>query len=327
MANASGEEGELGDRRVCGNCIREEYLSALIRASNQIATCHYCDEESPTISIDEAGDHVERALDHHFERTPTEPEGYEYHIQRETGNWDRRGEPVSDVITSLLEADELVASDIRSVLDDRTSDPHSYGIGEEQPFEEDAHYVETSRVDHSELSEDYRRFEVLVTEEARYFSPETREILGRLFGHLEGLRTAKGAPVILEIGPDELPWGFFRARVFQDDGPLEKALMTPSSELGSPPPRKGRAGRLNAAGVSVFYGSDKEEIALAEVRPPVGSRAVVARFELLRNIRLLDLPALQSILADGSLFDPDFIGRLRSAAFCNDPVISCSGVT
>jgi hypothetical protein len=77
----------------------------------------------------------------------------------------------------------------------------------------------------------------------------------------------------------------------------------------------GRAGRLNAAGVSIFYGAETAEVALAEVRPPVGSRVVLARFVLLRPVRLLDIDALRSLLVEGSLFDPEHHGRLAHAAF------------
>jgi len=49
---------------------------------------------------------------------------------------------------------------------------------------------------------------------------------------------------------------------------------------------------MNARGVSVFYGAIDPRVALAEVRPPVGSRVAVARFEIIRPLRLLDLNAL-----------------------------------
>lgn len=287
----------------------------LIMRSGTPAVCHYCSNNGLSISIEELSEHVERALDQHFVRTPSEPEGYEYYLQRETGDWDRSGEPVTQVIAEILEADESIAEDLREVLDGKTSDWNSATFGEEQPFEDDAHYEARTSVDHSSISEEYRRFETMVIEQARYFSPETRSILGLLFRQLEGLRTGDGRPVLVDAGPEKPASSFFRARVFQDDAPLKQALASPDQELGPPPPRLGRAGRLNAAGVSLFYGADTAEVALAEVRPPVGSRVVLARFALLRPVRLLDIEALKSLLVEGSLFDPDHLARLEHAAF------------
>lgn len=73
---------------------------------------------------------------------------------------------------------------------------------------------------------------------------------------------------------------------------------------------------MNAAGISVFYGATDASVALAEVRPPVGSRVIVARFEIVRPLRLLDFGALEFIVDhNGSDFDKAHIQRLKRAAF------------
>ena len=46
-------------------------------------------------------------------------------------------------------------------------------------------------------------------------------------------------------------------------------------------------GRMNAAGISVFYGATDDETAIAGVRPPVGSWVATATFEVIRPLRLL----------------------------------------
>lgn len=72
---------------------------------------------------------------------------------------------------------------------------------------------------------------------------------------------------------------------------------------------------MNARGISVFYGANKPEVALAEVRPPVGCWVGVARFEIIRPIKLLDLQALKGVAAEGSLFDPAFATLANRLAF------------
>lgn len=292
-------------------------MADLINASGTPDTCYYCSKAGQTITIEALSEHVLRAINHHFVCTASEPEGYEYYVQRETGGWDRSGEPVVDVIRELLEADDAIAEDVRETLDETTSDRDGIAAGEEQPFSDDAHYADLVNIDHTSLSKEYRQFEEVLVNQARFFSPRTRAILATLFGQLDGLRTLDGRPVIVDAGPGMAMSGFVRARVFQDSDRLKQALIAPDLELGPPPPRLGRAGRLNAAGVSIFYGAESTQVAVSEVRPPVGSQVLVAGFELLRPVRLLDIDALQSLLVQGSLFDPEHVGRRQRAAFLN----------
>jgi hypothetical protein len=72
---------------------------------------------------------------------------------------------------------------------------------------------------------------------------------------------------------------------------------------------------MNAQGISVFYGASDRETALAEIRPPVGSRVLLGRFDLTRPVRLLDVEALRSVFIEGSVFDPAYIGHLELAQF------------
>jgi hypothetical protein len=72
---------------------------------------------------------------------------------------------------------------------------------------------------------------------------------------------------------------------------------------------------MNARGISVFYGANDPNVALAEVRPPVGSQVALARFEILRPLRLLDLTALSAVSTTGSIFDEGLAERLERAMF------------
>jgi hypothetical protein len=120
------------------------------------------------------------------------------------------------------------------------------------------------------------------------------------------MATHEGKPIIINAGPATEIADAYRARVFQSDSKLKEALSYPDKHLGPPPSHLATAGRLNSVGISVFYGATNSEIALAEVRPPVGSKVAIANFKIIRPLRLLDLHALDSLLAEGSYFDPDF---------------------
>ena len=127
--------------------------------------------------------------------------------------------------------------------------------------------------------------------------------------------THKGQPVIIDAGPNTGLTSLHRARVFQSSIKLEEALKRPDLELGPPPAFSASHGRMNPHGVSVFYGATSATVALAEVRPPVGSDVVVGRFEIIRHIRLLDIQALRQLNVEGSIFDRAYLERRQKAKF------------
>jgi hypothetical protein len=151
--------------------------------------------------------------------------------------------------------------------------------------------------------------------EARYFSRPAEAILAATFGGIGELRARDGRPAVVEVGPGRSIDGVFRARVFQSDDKLEAALRQPEKEFGPPPFSVAGAGRMNSRGVSVFYGANTPETALAEVRPPVGSQVAIGKFLLVRPLRLLDLAVLHDVYVTGSIFDPHFIRKLKHAMF------------
>ena len=72
---------------------------------------------------------------------------------------------------------------------------------------------------------------------------------------------------------------------------------------------------MNSRGISVFYGALDARVAIAEIRPPGGSRVAVVRFEIIRPLKLLDLEALKGLYVEGSIFDRDYVRRLELAKF------------
>src|SRR5262249_18019491 len=88
-------------------------------------------------------------------------------------------------------------------------------------------------------------------------------------------------------------------------------LREPELHLGPPPAVKARAGRMNPVGITVFYGAFSEEVAISEVRPPVGAVVAVGKFSLSRAVRLLDLTALSLVYHNESIFSTEY-DRLRN---------------
>jgi hypothetical protein len=268
-----------------------------------------------TFSIGEMADRIELVLHQHFYRTSTEPSGLEYAMIKEGDlDWERKGDIVADIIEDRAQIEAEPAEDIRGVLEDRHFDWESAKMGEENPFGEDARYARAD-VDDAESQAGWFSFERGLKTEARYFSRTAEWTLKSIFEGISEYRTGDGRPIVVEAGPGKQIAAMYRARVFQSDNKLEAALKRPDKEIGPPPYRAASAGRMNPHGISVFYGATDPEIALAEVRPPVHSRVVTGRFELVRPVRLLDVEALRALNVEGSIFDRGYLLRLEKAKF------------
>lgn len=306
------------DRRVCHQCVGESWLSRWIREQGVIGVCSYCDDdEEPCIPTEELADQVEAAFRRHYVRTSDQPDMYESMLLRDkeiSYEWDRHGQPVLDAIAEAASVSDDLARDVLGVLEKRHSDFEMAQLGEECEFDADSHYELKSVEDHAFASQFYT-IERSLKSETRFFNQAAERFLAQLFGNITGQSTAQGRPAIVTAGPDAEIKGFFRARVFHDHNELDLALIRPDLHLGPPPSRIARAGRMNAHGISVFYGASDPGVALAEVRPPVGSRALVGRFELLRPVRLLDVEALRKVYVSGSIFDPSYFDQLALGKF------------
>jgi hypothetical protein len=218
-------------------------------------------------------------------------------------------------ILNAADVSEEIAEDIRSVLEDRHSDFDSAAMDEEGPFEEESHYAEKD-AGHGEFLMLWSDFKNGLKTQARFFSPSAKIILDQIFDGIADLRTKEGMPVLVHAGPEFSIANLYRARVFAgEDDKLKEALKTPGKHIGTPPTENAGAGRMNARGIGVFYGALDLETALSEVRPPVGSKVVVANFNILRPLRLLNLEAMKKVAAGGSIFDPATLVQMQRANF------------
>ncbi|KEQ52264.1 RES domain-containing protein [Sphingobium chlorophenolicum] len=306
------------EQKICRNCVGEAFLGKLIEKEGSVDTCSYCeDDEEPCISIEELADHVEGAFERHYYRTSDQPDMYESMLLRDremSYEWDRHGEPVLHAIADAASMAEAAAQDVLDILEQRHSDFEMAQMGEECEFDSDSHYEWKNPEDH-EFAFEWQAIERSLKSQSRFFNQAAEAFLARLFANLDGRVTGSGHPVVVTAGPETGHRSFFRARVFHNSDELDEAMMRPDLHLGPPPGRFARAGRMNASGISMFYGASDKGVALAEVRPPVGSRALIGEFQLTRPVRLLDVTALQSIYVEGSIFDPNYLEQMSLAKF------------
>jgi hypothetical protein len=315
LAPDDAEEIEPKDRRLCSECIGEAFLRSEVEKEGHDGVCSYCSGEGKSLAIGEMAILIQTALEEHFYRTSTEPSLIEYAMSKESDyNWERRGNPLTDVISEYAQLEPEPAEDIREVLEESHPDAGRDQLGEEGPFDEEAHYAKRD-VDDADSQAGWLQFEQSLKSQARYFSRTAEQTLASIFEGIAEHKTEKGHPIVVEAGPGKEVSVLYRARVFQSPAKLEEALKRPDKEVGPPPPVAALSGRMNAHGIGVFYGATDPLVALAEVRPPVGSTVVVGRFQLIRPVRLVDVEALRSVNVTGSIFDRGFIHRLERAKF------------
>ncbi|UIJ82430.1 RES family NAD+ phosphorylase [Rhizobium leguminosarum] len=312
------DDGRPEAKRVCFQCIGNDVLSARVRREGTVGACSYCgDPEEPTFTIGEMADCIALAFEQHYTRTAGQPTSMQYAMladKESDYSWVREGESVDDAIAGAASVDQAIAMDIREVLADRFGDWDASMVGEETEFDGESYY-ERKSVGSGRWTREWDEFERSVKTEARFFSRSAMSHLAELFDGLDTLRTRGQAPVVVEAGPGYPIASLYRARSFPRYSDMHSALARPDLNLGPPPASVARAGRMNAHGISVFYGATDPLVALAEVRPPVGCSVAIARFEIAKPVMLLDLTALSDAMTNGSIFDPTYLDRLQRAEF------------
>lgn len=295
------------DSPLCCRCVSDQFLSEKIEAEGVEDECSFCDFYGKTLLLGEIAEMVEVAFNEHFERTSNEPSDWDYLRMKVSDGfwWDRVGEPVVNVIAEVAGVEDHIADAIWEILRERNADFEAAKSGEESEFARDSHYVPKPCTGYNQLHDEWALFEHQLQTESRFLNPSFQGALERVFEGIEDFQTREGHSVIETIGPGTDTTTLFRARVFQTVESLTNGLCRPDREIGPPPIGKAAAGRMNASGISVFYGALAPLTAIAEVRPPVGSDVVVATFEILRPLRVLNLSALMQIMVRKSYFDPD----------------------
>ena len=295
---------ELEEQSVCSNCVGESYLAEMIKVAEESAVwvCDYCGDRLPTVKLDWLSERCRGVFDHFYESTADDDKVVHY---------DR--EPDGDSIEICL-GELLSDAGIDLIVD--LSKLMLYEQGRDDYDSDDPYYIRSKRLN-IYFSSNWRRMSESLRTEARLCNPIVFQILDEMFGPVADDATSDGSSVVVLAGPGKELSSLHRARVCQGMEELRKCIAYPEAELGPHAIGKGRAGRMNASGVSVFYGATHEAVARAEVRPPVGSKVLIGQFEITRPLRLLDLNALSRIRTNSSLslFDETAVKQIGRRDF------------
>jgi hypothetical protein len=284
---------QLADH-LCHVCVKDKFLKAEIKADGKKAVCMKCGKKRLAMDYRALARRIDETIQEHY--VPVEDDG----------------QPYADLIAEQAEIDGAIADEMRQFLSN-TRGYEARKDGEEDIYGSDVLYDE-ARLDREPYRQGWDRFKDSVRKEARFFNRHAESYLEDVFSEVETWANWVGVPVISEWIPTPVS-PLVRGRVAQSDDDLKAFLSDPAKELGPPPDGTASAGRMNAAGVSTFYGALDVPTCRAELRPPVGSHAVFACFELVRRLRILHVDALARVAVPGSIFDPEYSSRLARAAF------------
>lgn len=295
-------------KRVCFECIGEPALRQKIECGGLLEECSYCQQTNATWLISEIAERVVDVLETCFRRRDEiDPIWSDVEILREP-------QTLQDLITDWFAGEASVPDDILFVLAGRDAGDDSTDEEEDGPFCRECLYLRCPIG--REIDKQWSDFEHSLKTEARYFNSGAEKFLNSVFHGIEERRSVHGHPIVAQAGPRTALTRLYRARVFQKEGDFRAALKRPDVELGPIKRFPAPPSRMNAAGVSVFYGATNPEIALAEVRPPVGSKVLVACFDVTKKLNLLDLVALTELAdEEGSLFSEPYLEDLKRSDF------------
>lgn len=295
---------------VCWSCVKDAFLQKWIMDNGSGKKCSFCGKERGAIDLPELSDHVHEVFQDHYMLTPDSPSVYEYHS---LDGWWRDGDEPELVISEMLGASDKIADCIVEYL----SELHGFIAvkdGEENPYGDEARYELRPVPDH-DFRETWEYFCLTLQEHSRFFNEDAEQALDEIFEGITDHKTWEGERLFKKFEPDAEEQKLYRARVAYSTEELARVLTRPDLELAAPPSAKARAGRMNASGVSVFYGAFSPKACISELRPPVGSHVVIGTFEIIQTLRLLDMHVLENILVEISHFSPEYDVQMGRAAF------------
>lgn len=295
-------------QRVCWRCIGEELVSAEIKAENPRRVCSYCGSRREAIKLED----LARRVDPVFrEVVGSAEEGFRM-VDGEPA-FGPLGEYPSQLMTEILSMDdEEIGRDLVALLarqHERGPDDGGYDYYDDTSDR----YAIVDRAD-DWVRRGWEAFCDELKHRRRFFIERAGSMLDELLGPIvRGEWPAGGA--IRAIGPETEHRHVYRGRLANDADAQRAIYASRRSRLSAPAPGLAGAGRMNAAGISVFYGSFDLDTCIAELRTPVGGFAIVGRFEILSPLRVLDLTLLEDGFEPLSYFDPEYAQMMSYQAF------------
>lgn len=306
----STDTEDLMTREICIDCISDDTLVQLVAKKGKGVECSYCRKHFSGLDMKTFALIVDPYLRKFLAPGDMVPD-----FSSSSDDWGgeiQEGEDLEYIIQEEVGIDYDPAKDLIEIL--QYLDPADSRDGGEPFYSDDVAYIRAD-VEYKSYHYGWNAFTESVKHDRRYFNDQGMRQLEALLGKSDNAKARQLQ--IFEIGPGCAINKIYRARLPASKDELFKWFNDPHDHLCPPLSDEAKAGRMNAQGISVFYGALSEETAVAEVRPSVGSSAVVGMFNVTRKLKLLNLPLID-IYFSGSIFDHDYEDRAARARFLED---------
>ncbi len=269
------------DKYVCAKCFDDYAICDFIKHNAVSNNCDYCNAKSKDEKIAASMDDVVELIYDTIKSEYRDPYGFLMHDDEEDqyfGNVIDTHELIWEVDLEIENVD--LEDDIVSSCDITQWVREDYFDGSEDEQLKDAWEVFSNDIKH------INRYTFL------HPSLEAPEIFSINLSPIEMLDTL--SKIVKEnnlINTLDKGMSIYRARVSSVD---DISIFDSALKLGPPPADKALAGRMNAAGIPVFYGAFDTKTAIRETYIPEMNtkKATVGEFLLLKNIKVLDLTAI-----------------------------------
>lgn len=268
------------EKTVCRECIGNQALKNYIKTYGMRAKCDYCGKTRLSLPLEDLMPAIMSGISYQYDRAVDV-------LPCDDGEYLGTTYSTEDLIrTELYDeidvADERILDDIISIMEDDV-------WCEADPFAE--------RQEEQEFN-DWENFCKLVKTKVRYVFYQTKQksddmsdpvgILDKIADHMSRLNLKR------RIDRTQL---LYRGRTHEDE-----TWFTELEDFAPPPFDKTPDGRMNAAGINIFYLTLEPETSLSEISTIGRDFASIATFRLKETITVVDLTKIDSVRLP-SIFD------------------------
>jgi hypothetical protein len=294
---------------ICYQCFEDSCLRERVQREGVVDECRVCEEEREGISVEQLAEWLEPVMRENLGWGREVPE----FGRSDSISYRRLGDPLEYWVQTFLgQYFDFQNEIIEAVIDTEFIAP---GDPDDAFWDESMDYEEVRRSG-GNFGLAWRETLMDVRHRRRFFSEQARQFFTELFEgveqmHLPGKRRS---PVVRMLRTGTR---LFRARVVTSPSLRKDMVDDPLKHIGPPPPGIARAGRMNADGISVFYGSLDSATCLAEMRPAIGNEIALIELRTNRSLRILDFSRLETARSNKRLsyFQPDFHQQLERRGF------------
>lgn len=297
MKRFIGQEYLLMDGQVCIACFSNVGIKKFIKENRVEGSCSYCKRKYAVAEVGEVVGFINSCLFKEYD-DPVQEMGW----NGREGGYQGHTFDTNDLLYDVgleVKSDELFEDIASNIPTELWCQRHPYQLTEDE-----------------ELISDWEQFCNFVKTKCRYLFfthgltkkgdpwDEKDVPLAYILSFLSDSFTEFGLFKKIKKGTK-----FYRARYYDKKDPFD----IDATNLGPPPSKSAISSRLSAAGISVFYGSDKIETCLGELK--IDDCAAVGEFVALEDFYILDLrklPAPPEIFDDYNPKERNKLKFLRS---------------